>query len=189
MGNITSSSFRWTMDSTGDWLCIQTGKARQIIDGLTPGKVYDIEVKQHRERRSLDANAYFHVLVGKIADTLGIGFEECKTNLVTEYGAFERDSDGVKVGFKLPATVDVSKIYRYVKCFDTREENGKLFNCYIVFKHTHLMDTKEMSRLIDGAVFEAKELGIETLPPEKLAAMMERWNAQNDKSNTDPRVS
>lgn len=172
---VQSSAFRWTMDSTGDWLCVQTGKARQVIDGLPPGKVYDVEIKPHREKRSLDANAYFHVLVGKIAEALNIGFEECKTELVTEYGAFERDEDGVKVGFKLPASVDVSKIYRYVKCFDTREENGKLFNCYLVFKHTHMMDTKEMSRLIDGAVQEAKALDIETLPPAKLAAMVEGW--------------
>lgn len=172
---VKSSSFRWTMDSSGDWLCIQTGKARQVIDGLPAGKVYDVEIKQHREKRSLDANAYFHVLVSKIAEALNIGFEECKTALVTEYGAFERDDEGVKVGFKLPASVDVSKIYRYVKCFDTREENGKLFNCYLVFKHTHMMDTKEMSRLIDGAVQEAKALEIETLPPAKLAAMVEGW--------------
>lgn len=58
MQRVSSSSFRWTMDSAGDWLCIQTGKARQIIDGLNPGKVYDIDVKQHRERRSLDSNRY-----------------------------------------------------------------------------------------------------------------------------------
>lgn len=173
---VNSTQFRWSLDGEGDWLCIQTGKARQTVDRLTPGKVYDIEIKQHRERRSLDANAYFHVLVGKIAEALNIGFEDCKTNLVVEYGSFERDEDGVKVGFKLPVSVDVSKIYRYVKCFDTREENGKRFNCYIVFKHTHLMDTKEMSRLIDGTVFEAKALGIETLPPQKLAALLEGWH-------------
>lgn len=134
-----------------------------------------VDLKKYRQRRSLDANAYFHLLVGKIADSLHLGFEEVKTNLVTEYGAFERDDEGVKVGFKLPASVDVAKIYRYVKCFDTRIENGKEFNCYIVFKHTHLMDTAEMSRLIDGTVQEAKQLGIETLPPHKLAALVEEW--------------
>lgn len=134
-----------------------------------------VDVKKYRKRRSLDANAYFHCLVGKIANEMGLGFEEVKTNLVTEYGAFERDEEGLKVGFKLPASVDVARIYRYVKCFDTRVENGKVFNCYIVFKHTHLMDSKEMSRLIDGTVQEARQLGIETLPPYKLAALVEEW--------------
>ena len=147
---------------------------RSEFDKLRESDV-SLDVKKYRQRRSLDANAYFHLLVGKIADVLRLGFEEVKTNLVTEYGAFERDEEGLKVGFKLPASVDVAKIYRYVKCFDTREENGKLFNCYIVFKHTHLMDTAEMSRLIDGTVQEAKQLGIETLPPYKLAALVEEW--------------
>ena len=32
-----------------------------------------------------------------------------------------------------------------------------------------------MSRLIDYIVDEAKELGIETLPPEQLNAMKESW--------------
>ena len=134
-----------------------------------------VEVKKWRQKRSLDANAYFHCLVGKISEAMNLGFEEVKTNLVTEYGAFERDDEGLKVGFKLPASVDVAKIYRYVKHFGTRVENGKVFNCYIVFKHTHLMDSKEMSRLIDGTVQEAKQLGIETLPPYKLAALVEEW--------------
>lgn len=134
-----------------------------------------VDLKKYRQKRSLDANAYFHCLVGKISEAVNLGFEEVKTNLVTEYGAFERDDEGLKVGFKLPTSVDVSKIYRYVKHFDTRVENGKVFNCYIVFKHTHLMDSKEMSRLIDGTVQEAKQLGIETLPPYRLAAMVEEW--------------
>ena len=36
-------------------------------------------------------------------------------------------------------------------------------------------NTKQMSRLIDSIVQDCKDLGIETLPPEKLAAMKEEW--------------
>lgn len=168
---------RWMMDSDGAWVCFKGDRraTEALCATLEPGKTYDVTVKEHRNRRSLDANSYFHVLVGKIAEAMNLGFEEVKTNLVTEYGAVERDEDGLKVGFKLPASVDVAKIYRYVKCFDTREENGKLFNCYIVFKHTHLLDSKEMARLIDGTIQEARQLGIETLTPNQLDAMKERW--------------
>lgn len=62
-----------------------------------------------------------------------------------------------------------------MKLFDQREEGGILFNCYLVYKDTHKMDTKEMSRLIDGAISEAKELGIETETPEQLEAMKKKW--------------
>lgn len=41
--------------------------AEQFIE-LKEKERLDIEIKPHREKRSLDANAYFHVLVGKIAD-------------------------------------------------------------------------------------------------------------------------
>ena len=112
----------------------------------------DIEIKKHREKRSKSANAYFHVLVNKIAAERGGSDEATKASLVVEYGALAKDADGLTVGFKLPASVDVSTIYPYVKCFDTRVENGKMFKCYLVYKQTHLMDSKEMARLIDGAI-------------------------------------
>ena len=66
-----ASDFRWAMDASGDWLCIRTKGARKMLDELTPGKLYDVEIKQHRKRRSLDANAYFWSLADKLAGILG----------------------------------------------------------------------------------------------------------------------
>ena len=40
-----ADTFRWSMDSAGDWLCIQTDKARQVLDTLKEGKGYDVEIK------------------------------------------------------------------------------------------------------------------------------------------------
>ena len=37
------------------------------------------------------------------------------------------------------------------------------------------MNTQEMSRLIDGTVSQAKELGIETATPEELERMKNEW--------------
>ena len=143
---------------------------------LLNGQELDVEIKKHREKRSRDANAYFHVLVNKIAAERGGKDDDVKRQLVVEYGALDRDEDGTVVGFKLPASVDVDKIYPYVRCFDTREENGKLFKCYLVYKHTSDTDSKEMARLIDGAIETAQELGIETDTPEQLARYKEDWS-------------
>lgn len=148
---------------------------REDFDRLKDADL-DIEIKKHREKRSKSANAYFHALVNKIAAERGGSDEATKAALVVEYGALAKDSDGLTVGFKLPASVDVGTIYPYVKCFDTREEGGKLFKCYLVYKQTHLMDSKEMARLIDGAIEVARELGIETETPEQLARYKEEWN-------------
>lgn len=131
----------------------------------------DIEIKKHREKRSLSMNAYFHVLVNKIAAKKKLGDDEVKKKLVLEYGALAKADDGVTVGFKLPISVNVDDIYPYCRCFDTREENNVVFNCYLVYKRTRHMDTEEFSRLIDGAIYEATELGIETATPEEIAKM------------------
>ncbi len=147
---------------------------REKFDQLMD-KDLDIEIKVHREKRSKSANAYFHVLVNKIAAELNEADETVKTRLVIDYGVVARDEDGLTIGFKLPATVDVGKIYPYTRLFDRRVEGGKTFNCYLVLKPTHDMNSKEMARLIDGAIEEAKELGIETDTPETLARYKEEW--------------
>ena len=120
-------------------------------------------MKKWRRKRSNDANAYFHVLVTAIAEARGISNDEVKRMLVVDYGTLARDEDNQIIGFKLPPGVDVGRIYPYTK----------LFNCYLVYKRSSDMDSKEMARLIDGAVHEAKELGIDTDTPEERA----RWGS------------
>jgi len=134
-----------------------------------------VEIVKYRNPRSKEANAYFHVLVNKIAGAQNLGDDEVKKALVLNYGTIARDKDGATVGFKLPSSVDVDKIYPYAKMFDVREENGKEFKCYLVYKRTRDMDSKEMARLIDGAIYEAKEMGLETDTPEQLAKYKEDW--------------
>ncbi|MGN1118305.1 MAG: hypothetical protein ACI4RU_06805 [Acutalibacteraceae bacterium] len=142
----------------------------------------DVEIKRHREKRSRNANAYFHVLVNKIARSQGISDTEAKKYLVLDYGAVARNSDGSQVGFMLPEGVNVDEIYPYTKWFDRREVNGRLFDCYMAYKRTHELDTAEMSRLIDGTVYVAKELGIETATPDEIERMKALWA---DKENSD----
>ncbi len=150
------------------------GDFRNDFDQLKDFDV-SVEIKKYREKRSKDANAYFHVIVNKIAEAQGIGNDEVKKSLVLEYGALAKDADGCTVGFKLPASVNIDSIYPYAKVFDIREENGRTFNCYLVYKHTHELDSKEMARLIDGTIYVAKDLGIETDTPEQLAKYKEGW--------------
>ena len=144
-------------------------------EGYEALKEADVEarIKKWRRKRSKDANAYFHVLVNAIAEARGLGDDEVKRKLVVDYGTLARDEDGSVIGFKLPATVNVDFIYSYTRMYKQVTENGKLFNCYLVYKRSREMDTKEMARLIDGAVMEAKELGIDTDTPEERA----RWNS------------
>ena len=77
----------WSVDASGSWLKLRPelpGQAQMVAGELDPQKKHIITIKEFRKKRSLDANAYFHLLVGKISDVMHIGFEDVKTNLVTE---------------------------------------------------------------------------------------------------------
>jgi len=153
--------------------------AQAIRQGLSSGKErLIVAFKWHKEKRSLNANAYFHVLVDKIAKAIGIGTDECKRRMVLDYGAVAKDEHGDKVGFKLPASVDVSTVYKYAKKFDTRKENGKAFHCYIIYAKTSTYNKTEMKRLVDGTVNEAKNLDIETKTPKELAELYSLWGSE-----------
>ena len=127
----------------------------------------EISIKKWRARRSNDANKFFHVLVNEIAAARGSSDEEVKRDLIIDYGAIARDENGDKIALKLPASVDVDGIYPYTRWYKTVEENGRLFKCYVVFKRSSEMDTKEMSHLIKGAITAAEELNIDTDTPDR----------------------
>lgn len=130
------------------------------------------EIKRYYEKRSLDANAYFHVLVDKIAKVLKRSPEDIKVEMNLEYGTFARDEEtGQLQGFMALKNIPVSKFCKYAKPIREVEENGKVFVQYLVRKHTSELDNKEMADLIDGVIEEAKNLDIETLTPVELAAL------------------
>ena len=145
------------------------------LEALKDIPILDVELKKHRKKRSKDANSYLHLLLGKIAERQGLGIEEVKRKMVSEYGTYTRDEDGSLVGLKLPASVKPETVYPYTKFIEDRTENGKPFKCYLIFKQTHMMDTAEMARLIAGVVFEARALGIETDTPEQIERMKSLW--------------
>ena len=140
----------------------------------------DISIEKHRRRRSLDANAYFHVLVGKIADKLRISKPRCKNILIGRYGQIEYLDDGVPAVIKTNVDVDQmleQETLHVVPCGVDRQ-GGKDINYFRIYRGSHTYDTREMSILIDGTVQEAKELGIETMTPSEIERMKSAWQAR-----------
>lgn len=58
-------------------------------------------------------------------------------------------------------------------------KDGQIFRAYILLKGSSDYDTKEMARLIDGTVEEAKMLGLETLPKEEIERMMAAYEVNH----------
>lgn len=139
-------------------------------------KSYDklkIKAVKYTQRRSLDANAYFHALVGKIADALTISKAKAKNVLICKYGQPEYLPDGNIFYYQSNAPEEYMWEQETIHAMPVRYD-GKL-TVYKIYRGSHTYDTKEMSVLIDGTVADAKELGIETITPTEIAEMKERW--------------
>ena len=136
------------------------------------------EVSEYREKRSLSANSYYWLLVGQIAEKMNLPRETVHRQLMTDYGAWEKNEDGSpkwvifaenkplpKDGYYFDTKAKVS-----IKGQNSGEEIGR---AYIVIKGSHEYDSKEMYDLIQGAVQEAKQLDIETRTPAEIQEMIE----------------
>lgn len=127
------------------------------------GRDISLDIKQLKEKRSLDANAYFWVLVGKLADKLNAAKNEIYLEQLRKYG----QCFIVTVG----AGVDISKITKYYDLLKEGELNGKQVAAYKVYVGSSEYDTAQMSVLINGTVEDCKDLGIDTLTPAQIAEL------------------
>lgn len=132
----------------------------------------DVTIKLHRNKRSLSANAYFHVLVDKLRTVLKIGFSECKNDLITAYGQIEYiEDEQVIIKTNIPADKMRKSDVLHCLLVKVTQESGKEVYFYRVYRGSHTYDSREMAQLIDGTVAEAKAQGIETLTPNELARL------------------
>lgn len=125
------------------------------------------EIKEHRQKRSLNANAYAWSLIGKIADAMRTSKDEIYLLMLKRYGQSEMVS--------VLSQIDVAGYFKYYESIATTTLQGKDFTHYRIFKGSSEYDTKEMAVLIDGIISEAEHLDIETLPPKEIERLKEMW--------------
>ena len=139
---------------------------------LQKGKTLDMEIKRHRNHRSLDANGYAWVIISKIADVLGSSKEDIYIEMLTRYGQREPQLVSV-VEEGVPAIRRATQ--NHCTIVGESELNGKEFVHLAILRGSSTYSTKEMSILIDGIVSDAKDLDIETMPEEELKSLKESW--------------
>lgn len=147
-----------------------TGKIEKflpLIFRLDKDIVYDVKIDKHREKRSLNANAYLWKLVTEIGNILNKSKEEVYLQMLIDYGQSEMVS--------ILSEIDVKGYFKYYKLAGISLLNGKEFNHYKVYKGSSEYDTKEMSILLNGVVQEAKNLGIKTKDDIELERLVEEW--------------
>lgn len=133
------------------------GKPKELIRWLLEQDQDRLfKVDTYHRKRSLTANAYAWVLIGKIADVVRASKDEVYLMMLKRYGQFQFVS--------VLSDIDVSGYFKYYEPYADTVLHGKHFTHYRIYKGSSEFNSREMSVFIDGIVSEAKELGIETLP-------------------------
>lgn len=142
-------------------LQVKRGDFLEWYDAQDKEKTFDVDIKPHRNKRSLDANSYFHVLCGKIADKVGSSLIEVKNRMIALYGQPEIIDGGLDYMI-IRDEIETEKFteLHLQPTAQTRELKGKLYRVYINMRGSHDLDSKEMARLIDGTISEGREVGL-----------------------------
>lgn len=132
------------------------------------GRELDLSLKEFKPKRSLNANAYMWALINQIAQTMKIDNNEVYHRMLCDYGTFDTDG-GVTQILSIRADAKLTGwLYTHTKPIKTVDLEGKKFTHYALIKGSSDYNTREMSFLLDGVIYEAKELGIEVMTPEEL---------------------
>lgn len=136
-----------------------------------------IKISPYSPKRSLNANAYFHSLCREIAKKMERSEIWVKNKLISEYGQVEIAPNGDYASIK--ANLDGEQMWSqewlHVRPCGVKIENNKEVYFYRIMRPSHTYTVKEMSQLIDGAVQEAKDLGIPTISDKEMERILNAW--------------
>ena len=149
------------------------GKPIELIQWLyNQDKEKQFEIVEHKVKRSLNANSYCWVLIGKIAEAVGNTKEEVYREFIKNNGIYQ------------VVTLNNKAVATFIKLWsdkglgwlcETSETNIQGLTDVVAYYGTSSYSTKQMANFIDYVVQEAKELNIETLPPSELKSLKESW--------------
>ena len=162
----------------GGWLMVKPekadlGKAMALVR-KHKNKLYNLEVKEYREKRSLDANAYAWVLIHKLAEATRLTPVEVYREAIRNVGH----------NFT-PMCVREQDVDKFIKSWNSNGLGWPVMDLgpsqvpgcrnLAAYHGSSTYDTVQMSRLIDNLVQDCKALDIETLSEEKLSLLKEGW--------------
>ena len=162
----------------GGWLMVKPepetlGKAMVIVRSHKD-KLYDLEVKEHRKKRSLDANAYAWVLINKLAEAMRIAPIEVYRQAIQNVGG-----NYEVIPIKEEAADHFKQVWEAQglgwPCMDMGKSKLQGFRNLRAYYGSSTFSVSQMQVFIDNLVQDCKALDIETLTPDKLALLMEEW--------------
>lgn len=137
-------------------------------------KRYKLSIQEYRQKRSLDANAYAWVLIGKLADAMHITPNEVyRTAIINIGGNYE----------VVPIKGEAAKKFKEVweknglgwPAFELGPSKIQGYVNMMVYYGSSTYDSRQMAALIDNLCQDCKALGIETKPDEEIASLLGAW--------------
>ena len=163
------------MDGETSFLCIGIPyrDAKKFV-GEMKQKKYVAEIKEYREKRSLDANSYCWVLLGKLSAKLATPPEELYRMAIRDVG------DNYE---PMPVRNDALERWKAIWssngigwiCEELGPSKIEGYTNVLNYYGSSAYDKAQMARLIDIIVEECKLQGIETMTPAELARLTEEW--------------
>ena len=122
-----------------------------------------IEVEFNTKYRTMSQNAYLWVLCTKIAQAFAGTKDSVYETLLKRYGQqfvvrIQKDKD------------TTTRFFKIVKYYEKLDETESTID-YRVFVGSSEYTREEMMQLIDGAISECEELGIDHLTPDQIRKM------------------
>ena len=148
------------------------GTSKEIINYLIEqDKDKTFEIKEHKVKRSLNANSYCWVLLQKLADKLNTTKEELYRKYIKEKGIFRTitiDNQAVSTFIHLWQEKGIGWICEVLN-------EGNTTTDLIAYYGSSSYNTSQMAHFIDYVVEEAKLQNIETLTPQEIERLKENW--------------
>jgi hypothetical protein len=140
-----------------------TGTVKKLIPKmleLDQNKIY--ELKEYKEKRTLNQNSYYWKLLNELSSKLKISSDELHFELIKKSCPFEE--------YLVPYEANLRGIEYYIEKGKI-ERNGKLFKTIRVYVGSSRLETVEFGILLDNLIEECKLQNIETMTESELAKM------------------
>lgn len=147
-----------------------TGNPKQLINYLLEqdsDRLFDLS--EHKQKRSLNANALLWHCLGEIANTLNTDKWEVYLQMLKRYGKY------TYICVKPNVVDSVKKQWRECEVLGDIEINGQKAVQMLCYFGSSTYDSKEFSVLLNGVISEMEEMGLATPESEELERIMEQW--------------
>lgn len=152
--------------------------ARTMFDELEKSEKLKITLSQYKKKRSLDANAYAWVLIGKLSEKVNRSKEEIYRDYIKDIGG---NYDVVCIQDK--AVDKLCEIWKDKGIgWQTDILPSKIDGCtnLILYYGSSTYDTAQMSRLLDLIIEDCKLQNIDTRTPDEIERLMSMWDNENE---------